>query len=524
MMKIINTKYQNIKKNRLLYSIITLILLISGCVGTIDNELINSNSEINIEKEFITIKEFINLLDENDTSLMISNRLGVSKNSSIKNLLYTDEIITVRQMLYYAQLLNNEAGLIKHMKYMGINLNRKYDLLNNVTYREAIELISLYLGIELAEKDVFDNKTATDMDKAINYKEAHELIELKMNKIFLHASFKANDNYVNELDINEKIIDLEFLIFKNMILSGFFEYENMENYNGIDIIKIINNNTLAVIRMYRYGMMSGQLEQLFWSTVAGNMNEEIADIFISNESMNEEFESPSVVANDEVLMAKEELIEISKQVAKTKYYNDPVDKVNIDFVHMVAVIDCIYSDISANDDIEIFIDYFTGWGGDLLTFLSDVQKKADHNEISDKKDYEKYISETLGTKEKSNFSEEDLLADIDAVNITAVLNKEKLLLSEGVIWYYGSRDVYRRYNLFVDSFGGQEEFLKTVKILVYNKSITENELVAYRVKKSDLGSVFMLFEELFMYREGTEIELKSIYEGFTQLIISRLID
>ena len=154
-----------------------------------------------------------------------------------------------------------------------------------------------------------------------------------------------------------------------------------------------------------------------------------------------------------------ELLEKAGDVAifKTK------ENENIKKYRQAYIIDCITGELvgvphfaasccahfvqSAN--VGIWPIELTSWGGDLQTFSVDL-----FNEYSEK-DYQEtaYSFSMLFAKEygSSSFAMEDLIADVDAVNISAMLDDR--LLSKSINEYYVNLAVCNRYSLFLEHYG-----------------------------------------------------------------------
>ncbi|WP_430509324.1 hypothetical protein [Gottfriedia solisilvae] len=139
---------------------------------------------------------------------------------------------------------------------------------------------------------------------------------------------------------------------------------------------------------------------------------------------------------------------------------DPVTGRAIDTFHLFATLDGITS--SPNSET---LQLLSGWGGDLQTALTQLRVKADKTNNTNNTSYLKNVAENLigNTNIKiSSFSEADLLADIDAVNIACMMDeKPKMLLSDAVEKYYSKNGgVQNRFSEFIENSGGIAQIKK----------------------------------------------------------------
>jgi hypothetical protein len=203
-------------------------------------------------------------------------------------------------------------------------------------------------------------------------------------------------------------------------------------------VSLLNHATLAFIRNERYGFNSDTITRVLWGRFAGTIEEE-CDI---------DFTIPDVKA------LYKTALEISSDIAKGRF-NDPLSENEIDFVHMIAVIDLYVSARFEREYEERYYDALFSWGGDLETFLIDMARCAGD-------DYEDFIEHYLATERESHFSVSDFLADIDGVNIAFGLSSGKLL-SDMIEEYYISGSVLKRRADFVKNMGGMDVFSSMVK-------------------------------------------------------------
>jgi hypothetical protein len=135
---------------------------------------------------------------------------------------------------------------------------------------------------------------------------------------------------------------------------------------------------------------------------------------------------------------------------------DPLNDISttegsIDLIHLFASIDGIYEDTEALldpfDNIVVSIDHMISWAGDLQKYTVELENQGvtreeiDHviDSWSDTRNYEYDFCDLLGST--CEFSNEDMLSDIDAMNIAE-------LLINGIPEY----DTYCDYNGFCTTY------------------------------------------------------------------------
>lgn len=153
----------------------------------------------------------------------------------------------------------------------------------------------------------------------------------------------------------------------------------------------------------------------------------------------------------------------SKYLEKKYTLSDPLgSQQGIDFLHMIAAIDGIYSETEQNNIVLVTMlgnstiqHDLVSWLGDLHTFTNDLHDKKqitypDYNPSQGHIDFNEQIN-----FESNKFSAQDLLADIDAMNITkAFLDNPANALSDCLSAYYDTMysdgdSNANRYSLFI---------------------------------------------------------------------------
>ena len=129
---------------------------------------------------------------------------------------------------------------------------------------------------------------------------------------------------------------------------------------------------------------------------------------------------------------------------------DPLNSgYTIEFFHLIAAIDAIYENTGRNDlvcDMALSDNYskdVCSWLGDLHTFANDIQKKAEVSASTYLPNLPNY-NLSLGhidfndfTHSSDNFSAEDLIADVDAMNIVKLfLDGTDNSLADAILGYY----------------------------------------------------------------------------------------
>lgn len=207
-------------------------------------------------------------------------------------------------------------------------------------------------------------------------------------------------------------------------------------------VEVINNGVMAFVRSQRYGYRSTGINRLIWNNCCGSLYEE-TDIVLSRFE-DEEKELIALVDGMELIY-------------------DSVEAIHMDFPHMVTVIDLAYTKTMETQYEEIYYDYLFSWGGDLETFIWDIQQYSNSSGIDDEDTLTLYARHLLASEEVSHFSLEDYYADIDGVNVANRMIEEELLLSEALEVYYSSSMCLERHDLFIDSFGGVDGFNEAVR-------------------------------------------------------------
>ena len=81
----------------------------------------------------------------------------------------------------------------------------------------------------------------------------------------------------------------------------------------------------------------------------------------------------------------------------------------IDLIHMSATLDCYNT--HGETVAYIISAHFSGWAGDLLTFLTETIDYRQKNSITDLEELRSYVNKKLATNESSSLGSADALAD-----------------------------------------------------------------------------------------------------------------
>lgn len=156
---------------------------------------------------------------------------------------------------------------------------------------------------------------------------------------------------------------------------------------------------------------------------------------------------------------------------------------NIDFIHLIAVLNCYYK---YGDTVKLMGIYdvssdYSGWAGDLLTYLEEITNYRINNSITEKNTLLDYSNSLLGTKRDSSFSSEDIYADLDAINLYKSNDLDLSNLSEALTKYYYTEESNFNYLNRVASsrnyIGTDAASIKTKALTMLKNSVVQNFLV-----------------------------------------------
>ncbi len=314
-----------------------------------------------------------------------------------------------------------------------------------------------------------------------------------------------------------KLYQSDIIIEDEMVPEGIVYTLSDETMVAIDTIRIIedeitimtkstdteliNNATMAFIRSKRYGYRTEGFERIIWNAFAGDFYDETGLSLSDN---------------------KEAIDKIIGLADKLDYISDNETDVVIDFPHMVAVMDVIYTDTARSDHEETYYDYMLSWGGDLETFLMDVSEAVETSDQNKYEGYYTYAMETIGSTSQSHFSEEDYYANIDGLNVVSIMKRDKSRLSEALEFYYSKGLFIDRESIYIDEFGGPNAFEARVRCFMLG------EIEAAYVGDEDFiqmmdsleGYKVLMFKYMSGKKDSPDPELK---EAVTMAYIDKLL-
>lgn len=155
-------------------------------------------------------------------------------------------------------------------------------------------------------------------------------------------------------------------------------------------------------------------------------------------------------------------------------FKDPVTGANIDFVHSMASLNCYVKDA-------VILSEYACWAGDLCEFSIDIYKYKKENELANNsEELQKYSDSMMGALSGSKFGLDDMLADIDAINISKLIEADDDLDQAIYNYYYGKNVNYsqNRYYYFKEHLKWiTSEYLRTSS--VSDEEIIRNAAVSF---------------------------------------------
>lgn len=151
---------------------------------------------------------------------------------------------------------------------------------------------------------------------------------------------------------------------------------------------------------------------------------------------------------------------VEKAIGNTEFIDviDPVDKVSLDVRHLMATLSSILYSNFAN--LDTLINDFSGWGGDLITVMNEVvSERENYTGTLVEKTY-KAAYDYIGHPSEGHFDYDDLLADVDALNISIKMKENPLSFIHNIFPEYYKFESRNRFRTFFDlRFNGDEEKL-----------------------------------------------------------------
>lgn len=314
------------------------------------------------------------------------------------------------------------------------------------------------------------------------------LVILVLFFIFVSNASYANESYSNELIEfgtyikNEDGIVIEHTLY-NDIDSLVFMVNELEalayEFNPSGNIDDINNLTLAFIRSINNAYYNGYIGM--WQITAGDLDLDFVSYvnvndnasikikeYFANFVSNEDFLNTAVFGNFD-----------SDKYELNQFLIDPINEEYIEFnkidiIHMIASIDGTYINTDC-PDLSVGHDFqrdLVGWAGDLQQHthfdlyhggfsaydLSDFIDQSDGSRktIIDFQEYNDLFN--------NHFSNPDILADVDGMNIARIYLDQGKILSEGLYLYYeltsdDNSFGVNRYKKFIGSVAEDSEYV-----------------------------------------------------------------
>ncbi|MBN2222420.1 MAG: hypothetical protein JW708_09470 [Vallitaleaceae bacterium] len=270
-----------------------------------------------------------------------------------------------------------------------------------------------------------------------------------------------------------------------------------------DDIEKLNTILFSILIRNRYGINNKQLSSILWNSIIGEMDSKVAKILEDSEKSREQS-----TRHKEFFEFVEELdVYFEKDLL--------IHKENLDFLHMVAVVNTNYKDIEIDDSTEKYVDILTGWGGDLLTYLGEILLLVDKQKMTSLVEIEKLIFDGLANKSSQQFGSSDFIADIDGVNLASYMKKEHMLFSTALETYY-IESVNERYQLFLNEVGGMEEFEYLVTTLfnhldqIKTDTLKENSVIGLR-------SYMKILSLIHLHRKPYDYEVQALINSWIKL-------
>ncbi len=308
------------------------------------------------------------------------------------------------------------------------------------------------------------------------------------NVVSGYKYLKKNVTYVNKSSEYNTMDNVLFMIRR---LEGYAKsyLENDEDYldeNGEYTFTNanINNLVLGYIRGINANYNPSAANNIYedyeeytdkWNIVCGSIDEDfygyVEDQDISNGCSFKTLDFFASFLQSRSDFWEPEGTDIDESVLDKHYYiDDPMySGQDIDLIHMIAAIDGIYASTGQNVlaiSLILFDNHqrdLVSWLGDLQQLTNSIRKYQNWNNVLDYNldnghiDFNSYINEALSINYATGFSAEDLLADIDAMNISKLFLDADNLLSDSISVYYttisydSSTSVGNRYDEFVYS-------------------------------------------------------------------------
>lgn len=249
-----------------------------------------------------------------------------------------------------------------------------------------------------------------------------------------------------------------------------------------------------------------EYDSQFWDIVAGEIDEK----FISYGEMALNYAD----VKDPSSMEESSNIQITHLMASLNallFTSDISDVTGIESIDGLAQLyDLLHSGSLNNSYIDELFNNFAGWAGDLVTVCGDVENAVKDKPTPTQADYNSAAAVYVGSRTNiGSFGYIDLLCDIDAVNLYALIKSGKNL-AEAFEEYYGGATV-KRFTKFVENgFSGSTETLRNK----CNEFLTGNTLALIAARTW-----------LLSYRKSIEFTSEcasAVVSQFVSLVLERI--
>lgn len=173
---------------------------------------------------------------------------------------------------------------------------------------------------------------------------------------------------------------------------------------------------------------------------------------------------------------------------------DPMTGLTLDIEHLMATMSAEY--FKEVPIIEVSVNDFAGWAGDLITVYKDVYE---HKDAYDGSVYE-CAKDYIGTK-AGYFEFDDFAADADAVNMVQKLkaNRNKTIYN-GFLEYFRGNEVNNRFSTFYSHrFNSDEDQIYSQAVHYLNT----NDIVIATMREQLLGYYNINYR--WSFEEGEEL-------------------
>lgn len=172
-----------------------------------------------------------------------------------------------------------------------------------------------------------------------------------------------------------------------------------------------------------------------------------------------------------------------------------------DVRHMMATMSAVmYGSGGTLDDL-------AGWGGDLVTLVVHMLKYRDTSAGTGDEDFYAALTKQYVARPGTTYDMDDLIGDVDAINIPAIIKEQDCDMYTAMTYYYSSSHGSRkRFTRFYDYFGADETAF-------YNKTLEYTTGTQGLIKTLYTNNGFTV-------ADLTEAQSKGIARGYCEFILS----